>query len=116
MAIGDAAALREALGGPPPDGPGDPDAALERLLGEVVPWTARNIHPRWFARIGSPSNYVSALADAVASGFNLLGTSWVASSGPSTVELTVLDWLREWCGMPPGTRGVARRAAARWRR
>ena len=106
VAIGDAAALREALGGPPPDGPGDPDAALERLLGEVVPWTARNIHPRWFARIGSPSNYVSALADAVASGFNLLGTSWVASSGPSTVELTVLDWLREWCGMPPGTEGL----------
>ena len=106
VAIGDAAALREALGGPPPDGPGDPDAALERLLGEVVPWTARNIHPRWFARIGSPSNYVSALADAIASGFNLLGTSWVASSGPSTVELTVLDWLREWCGMPPGTEGL----------
>jgi aromatic-L-amino-acid decarboxylase len=66
----------------------------------VLPWTSRTIHPRWFARISSPSNYVSALADAVASGFNLLGTSWVASSGPSTVELTVLEWLREWCGMP----------------
>ena len=72
-----------------------------------VPWTARTIHPRLFARIGSPSNYVSALADAIASGFNLLGTSWVASSGPSTVELTVLDWLREWCGMPAGDRGPA---------
>ena len=40
------------------------------------------------------------------SGFNLLGTSWVASSGPSTVELTVVDWLREWCGMPAGTEGL----------
>src|SRR3954464_5169109 len=106
VAIGDADALRESLGGPPPDAPGDPDLALERLLGDVVPWTSRNIHPRWFARISSPSNYVSALADAVASGFNLLGTSWVASSGPSTVELTVLDWLREWCGMPSGTEGL----------
>src|SRR5215204_6191776 len=83
VAVGDAAALREALGGPPPDGPGDPDAALDRLFEDVVPWTATNIHPRWFARISSPSNSVSFLADAVSSGFNLLGTSWIASSGPS---------------------------------
>lgn len=106
VAIGEPEALLSALGGPPPDAPGDPDAALERLLGEVLPWTARNIHPRWFARISSPSNSVSFLADAVASGFNLLGTSWVAASGPSTVELTVLDWLRGWCGMPAGTEGL----------
>ena len=66
----------------------------------------RTIHPRWFARIGSPSNFVSVLADAASSGFNLLGTSWIAASGPSTVELTVIDWLREWCGMPAGTEGL----------
>ncbi len=106
VAVGQADALREALGGPPPDAPGDPDAALDRLFDDVVPWTARNIHPRWFARISSPSNYISALADAVSSGFNLLGTSWIAASGPSTVELTVIDWLRGWCGMPSGTEGL----------
>ena len=106
VVVGEAAALRAALGGPPPEAPGDPDAALDRLFDEVLPWTSRTIHPRFFARIGSPSNYVSALADAVASGFNLLGTSWVAASGPSTVELTVVDWLRSWCGMPDGTEGL----------
>ena len=72
----------------------------------MLPWTSRTIHPRFFARIGSPSNFVSTLADAAASGFNLLGTSWVAASGPSTVELTVVDWLRSWCGMPAGTEGL----------
>ncbi len=106
LAVGDAEALRAVLGGPAPDAPGDPDAALDRLFDEVLPWTARTIHPRFFARIGSPSNFISTLADAIASGFNLLGTSWVAASGPSTVELTVLDWLRSWCGMPPGTEGL----------
>ncbi|MEO8690033.1 MAG: aminotransferase class V-fold PLP-dependent enzyme [Solirubrobacteraceae bacterium] len=106
LAVGDAEALRAVLGGPAPDAPGDPDAALDRLFDEVLPWTARTIHPRFFARIGSPSNLISTLADAIASGFNLLGTSWVAASGPSTVELTVLDWLRSWCGMPPGTEGL----------
>ena len=106
VVVGEAAALRSALGGPPPEAPGDPDGALDRLFDEVLPWTSRSIHPRFFARIGSPSNYVSALADAVASGFNLLGTSWVAASGPSTIELTVIDWLRSWCGMPDGTEGL----------
>ena len=106
VVVGEASALRSALGGAAPEAPGDPDAALDRLFEEVLPWTSRSSHPRFFARIGSPSNYVSALADAVASGFNLLGTSWVAASGPSTVELTVIDWLRSWCGMPPGTEGL----------
>jgi aromatic-L-amino-acid/L-tryptophan decarboxylase len=106
VVIGDAAALRSAVGGAAPEEPGDADAALGRLFDEVLPWTSRTIHPRFFARIGSPSNFVSTLADAAASGFNLLGTSWVAASGPSTVELTVVDWLRSWCGMPSGTEGL----------
>src|SRR3954469_264942 len=106
VVVGDAAALREALVCPAPEAPGDPDAALDRLFEEILPWTTRPIHPRFFARVGSLSNYVSALADAIASGFNLLGTSWVASSGPSTVELAVLEWLRGWCGMPEGSEGL----------
>jgi glutamate/tyrosine decarboxylase-like PLP-dependent enzyme len=106
VVVGEAAALRAALGGPAPEPPGDAEAALDRLFDEVLPWTSRPIHPRFFARVSSPSNYVSTLADAAASGFNLLGTSWTSGSGPATVELTVVDWLREWCGMPAGTDGL----------
>src|SRR4051812_11759364 len=106
VVVGDAAALRSALVAAAPEAPGDADAALDRLFDEVMPWTTRPIHPRFFARVSSPSNYVSALADAVGSGFNVLGTSWVSSSGPSTVELAVVEWLREWCGMPQGTEGL----------
>jgi glutamate/tyrosine decarboxylase-like PLP-dependent enzyme len=103
---GDAEALMAALGGPPPDGPGNAQAELERLLDEVVPFGQRGDHPRLFARIGSPSNYVSALADALSAGFNVFAGSWTGGSGAATVELIVLDWLRGWCGMPVGTEGV----------
>ncbi len=103
---GDAAALRSAVGGPPPDGPGDPDAALDRLLDEVLPFMQHGDHPRFFARIGSPSNPVSALADALAAGLNVFAGSWAGGSGPATVELTVIDWLRGWCGLPEGTGGI----------
>jgi aromatic-L-amino-acid decarboxylase len=104
--VGDAGELRAALGGAPPEAPGDPDAALDALFEQVLPFVQSPDHPRFFARIGSPSNYVSVLADAVASGFNVFTGSWTGGSGPSTVELVVLDWLRELCGMPEGSEGV----------
>ena len=103
---GDAAKLRAAVGGPPPDAPGDPDAALDTLLEQVLPYMQHGDHPRFFARVGSPSNPVSALADALGAGLNVFAGSWAGGSGPATVELVVLDWLRSWCGLPEGTAGI----------
>jgi len=103
---GDAARLRARLGGPPPEEPGDPEAQLDLLFDEVLPFIQHGDHPRFFARIGSPSNYVSVLADAAAAGFNVFTGSWTGGSGPATVELVVLDWLRELCGLPAGAEGV----------
>ena len=60
--VGDAAELRAALGGPPPEAPGDPDAAFDALFEQVLPFVQLPDHRRFFARIGSPSNYVSVLA------------------------------------------------------
>ena len=104
--VGDPEALAAALGGPAPDAPGDPDEQFAALFEQVLPWGQRADHPRFFARIGSPSTYVGALADAAAAGVNAFSGSWTGGSGPSTVELTVLDWLRGWFGMPEGTSGV----------
>jgi aromatic-L-amino-acid/L-tryptophan decarboxylase len=102
----DASALRERLGGPPPEAPGDPDAALDALFDDVLPYGQAPDHPRFFARIGSPGNYVSVLADAASAGFNVFAGSWTGGAGATTVELTVLDWLRGVCGLPEGTDGV----------
>jgi glutamate/tyrosine decarboxylase-like PLP-dependent enzyme len=104
--VGEAAALREALGGPPPEAPGDPEVALDALFEQVLPFGQLGHHPRFFARIGSPSNYVSVLADAAATGTNVFAGSWVGGSGAAAVELVVLEWLRELCGLPEGTEGV----------
>jgi glutamate/tyrosine decarboxylase-like PLP-dependent enzyme len=104
--IGDAADLRARLGGPPPEDPGDPDAALDALFDDVLPFIQHGDHPRFFARIGSPSNFVSVLADAAGAGFNVFNGSWTGGSGPATVELVVLEWLRELCGLPERGEGV----------
>lgn len=104
--VGDADALRAAIGGPPPEASTEPDAALDALFEQVLPFVQHPGHPRFFARIGSPSNFISVLGDLAASGFNVFTGSWTGGSGPATVELVVLDWLRSLCGMPEGTEGV----------
>jgi aromatic-L-amino-acid/L-tryptophan decarboxylase len=63
-------------------------------------------HPRHFARVPGPSSYAGVLGEWLGVGFNAIVSSWVGSSGPATVELVALDWLRELLGLPPGTEGV----------
>jgi glutamate/tyrosine decarboxylase-like PLP-dependent enzyme len=106
LRVGAPDALLAAIGGPPPDAPGDAAQELATLFEQVLPWGQRADHPRFFARIGSPATYVGALADAAAAGVNAFTGSWTGGSGASAVELTVLEWLRDWCGMPAGSSGV----------
>ena len=63
-------------------------------------------HPRFFGFVPGPGNPVGVVADALVSGFSVFAGTWLAAPGAATVELVVLDWLRELCGLPPGTEGL----------
>jgi aromatic-L-amino-acid decarboxylase len=91
---------------PCPDAPSDPLEAVDALFDEILPRGQRATHPRFFARIGSPSNPVSPLADFAAAGVNAFAASWAGGSGSSAVELAVVDWMRAWMGLPEGADGV----------
>ncbi len=91
---------------PCPDGPTDPDAALGFLFDEVLARAQHTSHPRFFARIGSPSNPLSVLADLAGAGVNVFAGGWIGGAGASAVELAVLEWLRGWMGLPEGSEGV----------
>ncbi len=106
VVTGQRAALDALLREPPPAAPGDPAAALELAAKVVLGHMQHGDHPRYFARVPGPSSPVGPLADALASGMNAIATSWTGSSGPTTLELVVLDWLAELLGMPTGTEGV----------
>jgi glutamate/tyrosine decarboxylase-like PLP-dependent enzyme len=88
------------------DLPGDPQRAIDELFDELLPRGMRADHPRFFARVGSPSNPVSVLADLIGTGHNTFVGSWTGSAGASAVELATLDWLRSWMGMPESTEGI----------
>jgi aromatic-L-amino-acid/L-tryptophan decarboxylase len=46
------------------------------------------------------------MADALASGFNVIAADWLDASGPSEVELVTVDWLRQLCGLPQSAGGL----------
>jgi aromatic-L-amino-acid/L-tryptophan decarboxylase len=103
---GEAAELRSRLGGPVPQEPGDPMVALEGLVEVALTHMQYGDHPRYFARVPGPSSFAGVLGDWLGTGFNALASSWGGGSGPATVELVVLDWIRTLLGMPDGTEGV----------
>jgi aromatic-L-amino-acid/L-tryptophan decarboxylase len=98
--------LRDALGGPVPEAPGDPLEAMQVLVDVGLANMQHGDHPRHFARVPGPSSYAGVLGEWLGTGFNAIASSWGGSSGPATVELVALDWLRELLGLPAGTDGV----------
>lgn len=102
----DPATLEAIVGGPPPHGPHALDADLALLADTVLANQQHGDHPRYFARVPGPSSYPGILADWIGTGLQSVASSWGGGSGPSAVELTALDWLREALGLAPTCEGV----------
>lgn len=79
---------------------------LEQLDREVMQQIMHLDHPRFFAFVPSPSNFISILGDALASGFNVFAGTWLEGSGPAQIELTTIDWLRTACGLLKNAGGL----------
>ena len=90
---------------PPEDG--RPAAeVIERAAREVLPLTARNDHPRFFGFIPSSPTWPGVVADFIAAGYHINQCTWLVASGPSQLELVVIDWFRRWIGYPEGAGGL----------
>ena len=98
--------LIDALGGPLPESPLDAEESL-RLLAEVALTRQQHgDHPRYFARVPGPCSFAAILGEWLGTGFNSISASWGGGSGPATIELVAIEWLRQLIGMPNGTEGV----------
>jgi aromatic-L-amino-acid decarboxylase len=102
----DRATLEARLRMPPPLEGSDALRVLDELERDVLNTMMHPDHPRYFAFIPGPGNYVSALADALAAGFNVFAGTWLEASAPAEIELVTIDWLREACGLPATAGGV----------
>ncbi len=98
--------LSRALAEPPPEEPRPVEEVLARLEVEVMPRAMGVSHPRFFAFVPGPGNFVSAMADALVAGWNPFVGTWFAGSGPAAVELVTIDWLCKICGFPEPAGGL----------
>src|ERR1051325_5479442 len=105
-AMGDPKALRPALLGAAPAAPVPAGEILARLERDVFPNIMNISHPRFFAFVPGPSNFVSAMADALTAGWNPFVGTWFAGAGPAEVELVTIDWLRRIGGLPEPAGGL----------
>jgi len=90
----------------PPEGPTDMRQLLSRLEKDVFPNNLHVDHPRFFAFVPGPGNFVSTMADALVSGFNIFNGTWLGGSAAAAIELNVIDWFRRFCGFPETAGGL----------
>ena len=79
---------------------------LATLHERVFPYHAREPHPLFMGYVPSSPTFPAVLGDWIATGYNFFAGVWSVAAGPNEVELTVLDWFRQWLDMPVGSRGL----------
>lgn len=91
---------------PPSEHGNDPRELLVRLERDVFPNNLHVDHPRFFAFVPSPNNFISVMADALAAGFNVFNGTWLGGSAAAAIELVVTKWFCDFCGLPASSGGL----------
>lgn len=94
--------LREAM----PEPAGGFAGAFAEYASKVAPNAVQLDHPRFFAFIPSAPSFASVLAETLVAGTNVFAGTWLESSGPSQVELVVIDWFKQMLGLPERAAGL----------
>ncbi|MDJ1500535.1 pyridoxal phosphate-dependent decarboxylase family protein [Xanthocytophaga agilis] len=79
---------------------------FEQAIWDIFSHIMHMNHPRLFGWVPGPSNFVSVMADLLATGFNITTGAWMLSSGPTQIEIIVIDWLKEIIGFPKKAGGI----------
>lgn len=100
------AEIRELFARTPDEAPSDPMQLLARIESDLLTRLLHVDHPRFFAFVPGPNNFVSAMADALAAGFNVFNGTWLGGSAAAAVELGVIEWFCRWCSLPESAGGL----------
>ena len=92
----------------PPEQGREATEVIEQVAREILPLAARLDHPRFFGFVPVSPTWPSVLADFMAAAWTVNQCTWLTASGPSQIELTVIDWIRQWLGCPDGAGGLFR--------
>ncbi|PID69874.1 MAG: decarboxylase [Flavobacteriales bacterium] len=88
-----------------PEKPTDKNEVLNIVTEKILTNIDLLTHPKFYSFVPSPGNFISTMADALVSGFNVFSGGWSASPAAAELEIVVINWLLELFNFPVKTGG-----------
>jgi len=76
-----------------PEEPTNYKEVLDFVTAKVLPNSSIVTHPKSYSFVPGPSNFVSVMADTLATGFNIFSGGWAASPAAAELEIVTMNWL-----------------------
>lgn len=73
---------------------------LDFVMENVIPNSTVISHPKAYSFVPGPSNFISTMADTLATGFNIFSGGWVASPAAAELEIVTMNWLLQLFNFP----------------
>jgi aromatic-L-amino-acid decarboxylase len=90
--------------------PPESAVSLEEIFGDIerviVPGVAHWAHPQFMSYFGCTTTSPGILAEMITAALNVNAMTWRTSPAATELETLVLDWLRQWLGLPNEFAGV----------
>jgi glutamate/tyrosine decarboxylase-like PLP-dependent enzyme len=83
-----------------PENPTDAHQVLDFVMDQVIPGANILSHPKFFSFVPGPSNYISVMADSLATGFNVFSGGWQAAPAAAELEIVTMNWMLKMYGLP----------------
>lgn len=95
---------RDALHTESPQVPMDPARVYEQFQKRILPFTVGNVHPGFMGWVHGGGTLIGMLAEMLAAGLN--ANCGGRDHAPIEIERQIVEWSRQWFGLPPGTSGL----------
>jgi glutamate/tyrosine decarboxylase-like PLP-dependent enzyme len=76
-----------------PDEATSADDVLDFVMKNVMPNSIIISHPKSFSFVPGPSNFISAMSDSLATGFNIFSGGWNIAPAAAELEIVTLNWI-----------------------
>ncbi len=90
----------------PPETGTSLDDIFADLYRVIIPGVAHWAHPQFMSYFGCTTTSPGILAEMITGALNVNAMTWRTSPAATELETLVLDWLRQWLGLPSEFQGV----------
>jgi aromatic-L-amino-acid decarboxylase len=90
----------------PPESPTPLDQIFADVERTIVPGVAHWAHPQFMSYFGCTTTSPGILAEMITAALNVNSMTWRTAPAATELETLVLDWLRQWLGLPNEFSGV----------